>query len=318
MSEVLFSTRLNSFALGNGLKYPSKTVSTVELIELASKVKGLNALELNYPEHFTSNSIPELESALCESKLKVTGIQLRWPASKFSNGGFTNPDMLIRRAAIKLVAEAIEIAKQLKTDHVLLWPAHDGYEYPLQMNYVESWNWFKEAMQEIADIDRSIRISIEYKPAEPRGRTLLNTTGAVMKMISDVDRVNAGVTLDFGHLLMAKENPAQSAALCLSENKLFGLQLNDSHGAADDGLLVGSIHVTETVEICYYLAKYGYKGTYYFDTDPVREDPIRECEMNIERMKHFINLGSSLAKKYPDIAHGDALYSSEIIWKILN
>jgi xylose isomerase len=292
MSEVLFSTRLNSFALGNGLKHPSKTVSTVELIKLASKVKGLNALELNYPEHFTSNSVPELESALRDSKLKVTGIQLRWPAPKFSNGGFTNPEMSIRRDAIKLVAEAIEIAKQLKTDHVLLWPAHDGYEYPLQMNYVEGWNWFKEAMQEIADIDTSIRISIEYKPAEPRGRTLLNTTGAVMKMISDV-------------------------ALCLSENKLFGLQLNDSHGAADDGLLVGSIHVTETVEICYYLAKYGYKGTYYFDTDPVREDPIRECEMNIERMKHFIDLGSSLAKKYPDIANGDALHSSEIIWKSL-
>jgi len=317
MSEVLFSTRLNSFALGNGLKHPSKAISTVELIKLASKVKGLNALELNYPEHFTSNSVPELESALRDSKLKVTGIQLRWPAPKFSNGGFTNPEMSIRRDAIKLVAEAIEIAKQLKTDHVLLWPAHDGYEYPLQMNYVEGWKWFKEAMQEIADIDKSIRISIEYKPAEPRGRTLLNTTGAVMKMISDVGRANVGVTLDFGHLLMAKENPAQSAALCLSENKLFGLQLNDSHGAADDGLLVGSIHTTETVELCYYLAKYGYSGTYYFDTDPVREDPIRECEMNIERMKHFIDLGSSLAKKYPDIANGDALHSSEIIWKSL-
>ena len=157
------------------------------------------------------------------------------------------------------------------------------------MNYVEGWNWFKEAMQEIADIDKSIRISIEYKPAEPRGRTLLNTTGAVMKMISDVGRANVGVTLDFGHLLMAKENPAQSAALCLSENKLFGLQLNDSHGAADDGLLVGSIHTTETVELCYYLAKYGYKGTYYFDTDPVREDPIRSINYNSVVLTILIN-----------------------------
>lgn len=317
MSENLFSTRLNSFALGNGLKHPSKSISAVELIKIASKVKGLNALEVNYPEHFTSNTVSELESALQESKLKVTGIQLRWPAPKFSNGGFSNPDKSIRQDAIKLVFEAINIAKQLKTDHVLLWPAHDGYEYPLQMNYVESWSWFKEAMQQIADFDPTIRISIEYKPAEPRGRTLLNTTGAVMKMISDVGRPNVGVTLDFGHLLMARENPAQSAALCLSENKLFGLQLNDSHGLADDGLLVGSIHVTETIELTYYLAKYGYKGTYYFDTDPVREDPIRECEMNIERMKHFIDLGASLAQKYPDIANGNALYSSEVIWKAL-
>lgn len=317
MSENLFSTRLNSFALGHGLKHPSKSISAVELIKTASKVKGLNALEVNYPEHFTSNTVSELESALQESKLKVTGIQLRWPAPKFSNGGFSNPDKSIRQDAIKLVFEAINIAKQLKTDHVLLWPAHDGYEYPLQMNYVESWAWFKEAMQEIADFDPTIRVSIEYKPAEPRGRTLLNTTGAVMKMISDVGRPNVGATLDFGHLLMARENPAQSVALCLSENKLFGLQLNDSHGLADDGLIVGSIHVTETIELTYYLAKYGYKGTYYFDTDPVREDPIQECEMNIERMKHFIDIGKSLAQKYPDITNGNALHSSEVLWKAL-
>ncbi len=116
MSEVLFSTRLNSFALGNGLKYPSKTVSTVELIKLASKVKGLNALELNYPEHFTSNSVPELESALRDSKLKVTGIQLRWPAPKFSNGGFTNPDMSIRRDAIKLLEKRINENNEIDND----------------------------------------------------------------------------------------------------------------------------------------------------------------------------------------------------------
>jgi len=317
VNKALFSTRLNSFALGNGYKYPSKTLSTVDLIKLACRVKGLNSLELNYPEHFISNSVVELEKALQESKLSVTGIQLRWPVPIFSKGGFSNPDFSIRRAAIDLVVEAIEIAKQLKTDHVILWPAHDGYEYPLQMNYIESWRWFKEAVQEIADIDSSIRISIEYKPAEPRGRTLLNSTGAVMKMISDIERSNVGVTLDFGHLLMARENPAQSAALCLSENKLFGLQLNDSHGMADDGLLVGSIHSTETLELTYYLAKYGYKGTYYFDTDPVREDPIRECEMNIERMQHFIKLGASLANSHPDLAKGDALISSEIIWKTL-
>ena len=78
MSENLFSTRLNSFALGHGLKHPSKNISAVELIKTASKVKGLNALEVNYPEHFTSNTVSELESALQESKLKVTGIQLRF------------------------------------------------------------------------------------------------------------------------------------------------------------------------------------------------------------------------------------------------
>ncbi len=317
MSEIYFSTRLNSFALGKGRKHPEVAVDTVELIEIAATVKGLNALEINYPEHFLTHSVEEISTALKKASLEVKGIQLRWPAPKFANGGFSNQDAVLRDAAIEMVAEAIKLAKALKTDHVLLWPAHDGYEYPLQMNYIDGWRWFKEALQKLADIDPDIRISIEYKPAEPRGRTLLNTTGTVMKMIADVARQNVGVTLDFGHLLMARENPAQSAAMCLADEKLFGLQLNDSHGMADDGLLVGSIHATETLELTYYLAKYGYAGTYYFDTDPVRENPVRECEMNIERMRYFIERGRALAKSHPDLAHGDALLSSEVIWNTL-
>lgn len=317
MTDIFFSTRLNSFALGQGRKHPEKAVNTVALIEIAGTVKGLNSLEVNYPEHFVSSTVGEVAAALSKAKLAVKGVQLRWPAPKFANGGFSNPDADLRREAITMVAEAIKVAKELGTDHVLLWPAHDGYEYPLQMNYVDGWKWFKEALQELADIDPSVRISIEYKPAEPRGRTLLNTTGSVMKMIADVNRANVGVTLDFGHLLMAHENPAQSAALCLADDKLFGLQLNDSHGMADDGLLVGSIHAPETLELTYYLAKYGYKGTYYFDTDPVRENPVRECEMNIERMKYFVDRGRELAKSHPDLPHGDALLSSEVIWNTL-
>lgn len=317
MSEIIFSTRLNSFALGNGLKHPTKPVDPVSLIEIAGTVKGLNALEINYPEHFVNSSVADITKALEKSKLQIKGVQLRWPAPKFAAGGMTNSDATLRKEAVQLVADAIKVAQELKTDHVLLWPAHDGYEYPLQMNYVQSWRWFKESMQELADIDSNIRLSIEYKPAEPRGRTLLNTTGSVMKMLADVNRKNVGVTLDFGHLLMARENPAQSAALCLADNKLFGLQLNDSHGLADDGLLVGSIHAPETLELMYYLAKYEYKGTYYFDTDPVRENPVKECEANIKRTKYFIERGQELAKKYPDIANGEALLASEVIWNTL-
>lgn len=317
MTDIFFSTRLNSFALGKGLKHPEKAVDTLALIEIAGSVKGLNALEVNYPEHFISHNAGEVSSASKKANLAVKGVQLRWPAPKFANGGFSNPDAALRREAITMVADAIKVAKELNTDHVLLWPAHDGYEYPLQMNYIDSWKWFKEALIELADVDSSIRLSIEYKPAEPRGRTLLNTTGSVMKMIADVNRANVGVTLDFGHLLMARENPAQSAAMCLVDKKLFGLQLNDSHGMADDGLIVGSIHAPETLELTYYLAMYGYKGTYYFDTDPVRENPVRECEINIERMRYFIEKGRDLAKSHPDLAHGDALLSSEVIWNIL-
>jgi sugar phosphate isomerase/epimerase len=314
MTTIEFSTRLNSFALGQGKKLPNGDESTLALIEIAGSVTGLTALELNYPEHFGQNTVAEVATAMKEAGLKVRGVQLRWPSPEFSNGGFSNPDTDIRAAAVTLVKEAIEVCRKLGSDHVLLWPAHDGYEYPFQMDYPKSWTWMVESLQEVADYARDIRVSIEYKPAEPRGRTLLNTTGAVLKLLADAERANLGVTLDFGHLLMARENPAQSASMCLRDGRLFGMQLNDSHGLADDGLVVGSIHLAETLELAYYLLRDGYDGTYYFDTDPVRENPVLECEMNIKRMGTILEKAAELAETYPELPNGDALFSADIWW----
>ncbi|MET3767856.1 xylose isomerase [Marisediminicola sp. UYEF4] len=314
MSDIKYSTRLNSFGLGKGRKYPTGEESTLDLIALAGQVTGLTSLELNYPEHFGTDSVADISAALDNVGLDVQGVQLRWPAPMFADGAFSNPDPEIRRAAVTMVKEAIGICRELGADHVLLWPAHDGYEYPLQMDYMKSWDWMVECLREVADVDPGIRVSIEYKPAEPRGRTLLNTTGAVIKLIRDCDRPNLGVTLDFGHLLMARENPAQSAAMCLREQKLFGLQLNDSHGVADDGLLVGSIHFSETLELAYYLVREGYAGTYYFDTDPVRENPVRECELNIERMGRIIEVATDMVRDDPALPTGDALHSASVLW----
>jgi xylose isomerase len=102
--------------------------------------------------------------------------------------------------------------------------------------------------------------------------------------------------------------------MCLREQKLYGLQLNDSHGVADDGLVVASIHFSETLELVYYLLREGYEETFYFDTDPVRENPVSECEMNIERMGTIINKARELVRDHPDLPQGDALHSSSVLW----
>lgn len=280
-------------------------------------MNGLTALELNYPEHFRKDSVDDIRAALDQAGLTNLAIQLRWPAPLFAGGAFTSVDPVLRAKAVELVREAVDVSRKLGSTHVLLWPAHDGYEYPLQMDYPKAWTWMIESLVEVADYAPDVRFSIEYKPADPRGRTLLNTTGAVMKLIADVARSNLGVTLDFGHLLMARENPGQSAAMALRDKKMFGLQLNDAHGAADDGLLIGSIHLPQTLELAYYLVREGYDGTLYFDTDPVREDPVRECELNIRRMTAIMAIAKKLVDAHPDLPHGDALMSADTTWTML-
>jgi xylose isomerase len=317
MPTLQFSTRLNSFALGKGMRLPGGDESILDLIAIAGTVKGLTAVELNYPEHFEKDSVEDIRAALVEAGLTNLGIQLRWPAPLFAGGAFTNVDPSIRAKAVELVLEAVKVGRALGSTHILMWPAHDGYEYPLQMDYVMAWTWMIECLVEVADSAPDVRFSIEYKPAEPRARTILNTTGAVMKLIADVGRPNLGVTLDFGHLLMARENPGQSAAMALRDKKMFGLQLNDSYGHADDGLLVGSIHLAETLELAYYLVRDGYTGTFYFDTDPVRENPVRECEANIRRMTALMAIAAKLVEAHPGLPCGDALLSADTTWSML-
>lgn len=314
--EYVFATRLNSFGLGEGLHRVNPNMSVPELIRDAGTVPELDALELNYPEHFTGSDRDAIDSALRSSNLNVTGIQLRWPQSRFNQGAFSNPSPDMRKEAIQITKDAVDVCRNYGAEHVILWPAHDGYEYPFQVGYVQAWEWLIEAYSEVAKYASDIRVSIEYKPAEPRGRTLLDSTGAVLSLINQTGQSNLGVTLDFAHLLMANENPAQSAAMCLQQDKLYGVQLNDGYAKADDGLIVGSIHLPQTLEFCYYLAKYNYQGTFYFDTDPIREDPVLECSMNIARTKQLMNIANKLVAM-GQLPNDNALISGSVWWDAL-
>lgn len=316
IEEPHFATRLNSFALGGGVAHPATKTPTTDLIEIAGTVEGLTALEINYPEHFVDNSAAELQSAMKSAGLVNTGIQVRWPASRFSDGGFSHHSADVRADAVRIAKEAVDACREMGSDHVILWPGHDGYEYPFQMDYRASWQHLVEAYSEVADYAQDLTVSIEFKPAEPRARTVLNSTGSVLALIAETGRDNLAVTLDFAHMLMAHENPAQSIATCLAHRKLTGLQLNDGWGAADDGIATGSLSLVQTLEAFFYLVRDGYAGTFYFDTDPIRENPVRECEINIARSKQLLTIARRLVDG-GQLPNADAMAGSDAWWDAL-
>lgn len=311
-----FATRLNSFALGGGVAHPSTKTPTTELIEIAGTVEGLTALEVNYPEHFVDTTPADLTAAIKGAGLVNTGIQVRWPASRFSDGAFSHHAADVRADAVRIAKEAVDASREMGSDHVILWPAHDGYEYPFQVDYRSGWQHLVESYGEVAEYAQDITVSIEFKPAEPRARTLLNNTGSVLALIAATGRDNLSVTLDFAHMLMAHENPAQSIATCLAQDKLKGLQLNDGWGAADDGIAMGSVSLVQSLEAFFYLVRDGYAGTFYFDTDPVRENPVRECEINIARTKQLLGIARQLVDG-GQLPNADAMAGSDAWWDAL-
>lgn len=266
-----FAGRMNSFIL-KGDK------NLYETIDIYRKIPGITHLEFNYPEHIKKYDLERIKEHVGD--MKVNGVAMRFK-DHFINGEFTNPDKNIRQDAIQLCKEAIDACRELNGKVVTVWQAYDGFDYPFTTDYEKAWDSMVQAFREICDYAGDIKISIEYKPYEPRNYAMLDSAGTTMLMINEVDRENLGMTLDICHMLMKHDNPAMYASIALNKGKLFGLHLNDGYCAMDSGLIFGTVNLPQCIELIYYLKKYKYDGTLFFDTFPVREDAAKEVTQNI-------------------------------------
>jgi xylose isomerase len=281
-----FASRLNSFASCPERRWKSPTYkpTALELIERASEVRGLSAIDLNFPDHFDSAKPKEIISFAGDRGLAINGIAMRYYSDPgFKLGAFTHPDSSVRQAAIDLTKDAMDVLGETDADILTIWLGQDGWEYPFQVDYETMWNAETEAIREVADHNPRIKVSIEYKPSEPRAFSLLSDLATTLLAIKQVDRPNLGVTLDFAHVLYAGESPAFVAAMIQRESQLLGIHLNDGYGRRDDGLMVGAVNMVQTLELLFQIIRKGFDGVIYFDTFPdvTGLDPIQECENNI-------------------------------------
>jgi len=291
-----FASRLNSMKERLDLWHGENNI--LGWISRQGKIRGLNLVDFNSPQHLKGLTVKELKSALDNVSLRTGAICTRF-TEDFRCGAFTNPEQTKRTAAIDLVLNAGEWAKNLGARELVVWSAFDGYDYSLQADYQLMWSQCTEAFRIVCDSFPDLQVSLEPKPTEPRRFFIHNTTGTAMLMVRDIDRENMGLTLDFGHCLMTTENPGQSAALVGQEAKLFGVQLNDGFvkPGSEDGLALGTIHPLMTLEFIYWMQRFDYQGHIYFDTFPKNEDPVREAEYNIRRFCKYWEQASSLDEK---------------------
>ena len=92
--------------------------------------------------------------------------------------------------------------------------------------------------------------------------------------------------------------PAFAANLINRKSKLLGVHLNDGYGKWDNGLMVGSVHPIQTLELLVELLGCHYNGAIYFDTFPDHSglDPIEESKENIAITKKLIKIAKELHK----------------------
>jgi len=254
---------------------------------------GLGYVDLNYPEHTNGFEPEEMKALLDKHNLKLNGVALRFK-DDYINGDLGNSDEKVAKQALDLCKSAADYCKAVGGHVVTIWMAHDGFDYNFQINYLKVWNQLKNAFQEIADYAPDLKISIEYKPFQPRAYAFVDSMGVTGMMLSEIDRKNIGVTLDYCHMLMKHENPAFAADIFGSRKKLFGIHINDGYGMNDDGLMIGTASPFKTLEFLYYVKKHNYDGMFYFDTFPVIENATDECKANIDMITKLDSLIDSV------------------------
>jgi sugar phosphate isomerase/epimerase len=269
-----------------------------DMIRGAGRVGGLSAADLNYPDHFGAQDPAALSRLLQDQGLTLNGLAMRYYTEDgFKLGAFTHPDGAIRRAAIDLTRRGIDACAAMGGTQMTLWMGQDGFDYSFQADYARMWEDTVAALAEVADHNSAIDIAVEYKPNEPRAHALMPDMATTLLALAEVGRANTGVTLDFAHMLYAGEMPAKAAMLAARKSRILGLHLNDGYAKRDDGLMAGSVHPVQTVELLVAMTRIGYRGIIYFDTFPDLSglNPVEEARTNIRLTDRLLDLAAGLA-----------------------
>src|SRR3954447_21052445 len=203
-SALKFAARLNSFRVGERAYWPERNgrATTLDLVERAATVKGLNCVDLNFPDHLEGAEDIDLVRRMGDLGVALNGYAMRYyDDDTYKLGAFTHPDAKNRRAAIDLTKRGLDSLGRVGCNLMTLWMGQDGFDYSFQADYRRLWDQTIEATQEVADHNSDIAISIEYKPNEPRSFSLMPNVATTLLAIRDIGRPNLGVTLDFAHVL---------------------------------------------------------------------------------------------------------------------
>lgn len=265
-------------------------------LEIISKIDNIDALPMLYDDETMAPD--KMKALLGGYNLRVgTVCADNYTTAKWKHGSLACRDKNIRREIVKRTKEAMDYCAACGGVDTMLWLAHDGYDYPFEDDYMVRWGYIAESLHEIASHRSDVNLTIEYKKSEPRAYQYLSSMSKSLLMCEEVGLDNLGVILDIGHALFGGENPAESVALANKYGRLFHIHLNDNYRQADDDLLLGTVHLWETLEFFYQLDTVGYDGWYVIDIWPGRVDGVAASQEFVDRTIALMNIAKSLPKE---------------------
>jgi xylose isomerase len=282
-------------------------------------VEGLGDLidgyEFHYPQELSAENLDAVREALGGHDIYclASGIHLD---PRFGKGAFSSPDDAVREDAIQSTLEAVDFAGELGA-HFIIWPGIEGYNYPFQTPYGESWarliDGIGQAAARAAEV--GVTIFLEHKNSEPAMKILMRNIGMTLHVIHTLRARgidNVQVNMDWQHLIMNGENLGEYAALLAAEGLLGHQHANSGWGTFDDDNMVGATAFMETIELAVELRRAGY-GTngerLGFDLYPYTEDAVAAVRRSVLQWR-FID---SVAERIDDAALREAQAAKDAI-----
>ena len=171
MTRYPYAARLNSFLTRPELAWPgrSERPTTLDLIDRAATVRGLSAVDVNFPQQAEGLETAAIRARIEERGLLLNGYAMRYGGDPaFRSGAFTNADPAVRQRAIDLTRRGIDEARAAGARMLTIWPGQDGVDHPFQVDYARLFDWEVEGFRQVAEHAPDFPVSIEYKPSEPR------------------------------------------------------------------------------------------------------------------------------------------------------
>jgi xylose isomerase len=275
----------------------------------------IDGYEFHYPAELSPDNLDEVRSALAGHDVYCIAGGLHLDP-RFGRGGLVNPDPQVRGEARRIVRDAAEFAGSLGA-HMIIWPGGEGYNYPFQTPYVDSWRWLIEGIGEAAAIckQHGVKLFLEHKNSEPAMKILMRNIGMclfVVNKLRDQGLDNVQINMDWQHLIMNGEHLPEYAALLASEGLLGHLHANSGWGVTDDDNMVGATAFMETLELAVELRRAGYGDgdeRLGFDLYPYTEDQVAAVKRSVIHWR-FID---SIAAKIDDAALREAQQAKDAV-----
>jgi len=290
-------------------------MSLEEQFKAASKINGLVGIGLDYPYQFKKPK--EIKPLLEKYNLQFVTLEIGlYPDEKWKKGTYTAPDPEVRKEAIQMSKEALDVAYELGAEDVLMWPGQDGFDYPFECDYLKYWTLLVEGITEVASYRPDVKIAIEYKPKEPRTNCFVRNAGVLLSLLADIDMKNVGGCIDLGHSLAAGENAGESVVLLHRAGKLYQVHINDNFRDWDHDLIVGSVSFWETLEFFYWLRRCNWEGWYILDIYPYRIDGAEALEQAVNRTRFFVELAARIDSEgiQKGLEYADVITVGKEIW----